>query len=76
MKIRITQVSRVERWIEIDIPADQLDAYLEGDFETPSSSDDRWEEHSELQNEEVQVLEETPYEVYERTGDERLRSVM
>ncbi len=54
MKIRITQISRVEKWIDLDV--DDPQPYLEGDFEAPSSTDSRWQDHWDLQNEEVKVL--------------------
>ena len=53
-KIPVTQVSRVERWIDIEV--DDVEPYLDGDFETPPSSDPRWADQWDLQHEEVEVL--------------------
>jgi|GEM_PF-4452177 len=55
-KAKITQVYRVEKWITIDIEAENedeaIDTLNEGD--SPSSSEP-WEDHWSLENETVQI---------------------
>ena len=52
-QIEIKQVFRVKSSIKITISDADLQSYLDGDFETPTSDDPRWQRHWDLQNEEV-----------------------
>lgn len=56
-RIRIVQVYRVERAIEIDVEADDLDWAIErmasGDEDMPHHDDPRWLSGWDLQNEDV-----------------------
>lgn len=55
-RIRIIQVTRVERSIVVDVEADSIEAAIEAqaESEAPSLDDSRWETISDsLENEEV-----------------------
>lgn len=55
MRIRIAQVYRVEMWITLDVEGDTLDEAIETyqSGETPPSSDPRWEDYWNMENEEI-----------------------
>lgn len=53
-RIKITQVTRVERSIVIDVEADTLEDALEQEADVPNVDDPRWTvERDSLENEEV-----------------------
>ncbi|MCK9549516.1 hypothetical protein [Aquamicrobium sp.] len=56
-RVRVTQVYRVEKWITVDVEADNADdaieIYASGD--APCSSRSGWEDRWELQNEVVDL---------------------
>lgn len=59
MKVRIIQVYRVERWIDVDVNASTIEEALDlaVDCDIPPLSDEGWNYHWELQNEEHSAFE-------------------
>jgi len=59
-KIKIVQVYKCTREIELDVEADDLESATEraesGDEETPDFEDPRWNSFWDLENEEVYAL--------------------
>ncbi|RIA46196.1 hypothetical protein DFR49_0729 [Hephaestia caeni] len=55
-RVKVTQVYRVEKWITIDVDADNADGAIEtcASDEAPCSSLPGWEDRWELQNETVE----------------------
>ncbi|GGD82346.1 hypothetical protein [Croceicoccus mobilis] len=55
-KAKITQIYRVEKWITIDIEAEDEEEAIDtlNERDSPSSSDP-WEDHWSLENEVIQI---------------------
>lgn len=56
MQVTIKQVYRVEKFITVEVQEKDVEDYLNGDYETPCSSNEGWNEVYDLMSEEVEFI--------------------